>query len=816
MFVRGTGMAWRSPGHHPASEFQRQVKKPRAKPPDTRLTQSYPDDRLTLPVGLGRRLAVSHTIVGRSVPRVDARQKVTGEALYTGDMRLPGTLRGLILRSPVPHARLVKLDVSEAERLPGVLAVVTCKDAMPVRIGRFLRDGTPLAVGKVRHIGEPIAAVAAVDRAVAEKALALIKVTYEELPAVFDPWEALKPGAPIIHEELASYQDSAPSVRYGNVRNEVRHAWGDMERALAEADLVLEESYTTQAVHASYMEPRAALALADASGKLTIWCSTKAPFPFRGLVAQALGLSLSKVRVIAPTVGGDYGGKGLATIEPICALLARKSGRPVLLELSRQEELTSSSVRHPAFITLKTAMKKDGTLLAVQGQMLLDGGAYNDAVMGLASSSFNLLGPYKAWAVDLTGRTVYTNNIPSGHVRGPGAPQTLFAIESQMDIMARRLGLDPWEVRRRNAVEDGSSSANGRGTLQNVGLRQCLDRAWEVASGLLQKDGPHQGIGVACGQWQVLPGGETIPPSQAMVVVNEDGSATVLSGITEQGGGQYTVMAQIAAEELGLPLEDIALVVADTDTSPIELGTGGSATTLRVGNNVRFAAQEAKDQLLALASERLEASVSDLVLDNKKVYVRGAPDKAVPVGDLVRTVMAATGGPVRGDSVKGQQRHLAARKEAPGVVDAPSYGVQVVKVQVDPETGEVRLLSLVTAQDAGFALNPMAVEGQVEGGIGFGLGYGLSEEVRREGGKALNQSLMDYRLPTAVDMPEIKVTIVEQPSSLGPYGAKGVGETGAIPTAPALANAIEDAVGVRITKLPITPEKVLRALRQKA
>lgn len=755
-----------------------------------------------------------YNVIGQSVTKIDARKKATGEAIYTGDMHLPGALCGLVLRSPVAHARLVEVDTSEAEQLPGVMGVVTARDATPVRIGRFLRDRTPLASDKVRHIGEPIAAVAAVDRPTAEKALGMIKVTYDELPAIFDPLEALRPDAPVIHEELSSYMDIAPSKRYGNVRNEVRYAWGDLEAALGEADLVHEQAYVTQASHPGYMEPRVALAAVDSSGKVTVWCSTKSPFIFRGPVAQTLGLPVSKVRLVAPTIGGDFGGKGLPTVEPICALLARKSGRPVRLELTRLEELAAGFVRHPARIRLKTAMRKDGTLLAAEGEVLFDTGAYNDAIMGLAFSAFNLVGPYQALAVDVVGRTVYTNNLPAGHVRAPGAPQTIFAIESQIDIMARKLGLDPWEVRRRNAVEEGSVSAAGHGTIRHAALKECLQKAQESAIRTLKKDGPHQGVGVACAQWEVFPF-DFVTPSRALVMINEDGSVTLVSGITEQGGGQYTTVAQIAAEELGLSLEDIALVVADTDATPYEGSTGASATTQRVGNSVRFAAQDARDQLLALASERLEAGVSDLVLEKKRVFVKGAPDKAVPVAELHRAAINLTGGPIIGTSVEGQKRLLAAKKEAAGIIDSPSYGVQAVKVHVDPETGDIQVLSYLTVQDAGFALNPRNVEAQVEGGVVFGLGYALSEEVCQNGGKCLNQTLVDYRLPTAVDVPDVQVSIVEEPSSFGPYGAKGVGETGTTPVAAALANAIEDAVGVRITDLPITPEKVLRALREK-
>ncbi|MDO8691076.1 MAG: xanthine dehydrogenase family protein molybdopterin-binding subunit [Dehalococcoidia bacterium] len=756
---------------------------------------------------------MSYAIVGRSIPKVDARQKATGEAIYAGDLHMPGMLCGMILGSTRPHARLVAVDTSEAKLLPGVMAVVTGQDAGRVRIGRFIKDRTILAVDKVRYIGEPVAAVAAVDRATAEQALSLIRVTYEDLPAVFNPVDALQPGAPIIHEDLGGYLDTMPSKRYGNVRNEVRYAWGDMEAALSGADLVQEETFATQAVHAGYLEPRIAIASAEPSGRLTIWSSNKAPFVFRSQVSQALGMPVSQVRMIALTVGGDHGGKGLATIEPICGLLALKCGRPVRLELSRTDEFCTGFGRHPSVTKLKTAMRRDGSLLAVQGEITFDSGGYSDAITGLAHACFNLVGPYRAQAVDVVGLSVYTNNIPGGHVRAPGAPQTIFAIESQIDIMARKLGLDPWAVRRLNAVDEGSMSATGHGVLRNVALRQCLDEA-QRASEDLKKDGPNQGIGIGCSQWEVFPF-EHVAPSRAMVTINEDGSATLLSGVTEQGGGQYTTIAQIAAEELGLGLGDIGLVVADTDASPFESSTGASATTQRAGNSVRFAAQDARDQLLALAAEKLEASPSDLVLENRRVFVRGVPDKGVHVADLIRTAIMTTGGPVMGTSVEGQKRLLTAMQAASGIIDSPSYGVQAARVEVDPETGDVRLLSYLTAQDAGFALNPVNVEAQIEGGIVFSVGFALGEEVTRENGRVLVQNLHDYRMPTAVDVPYVSIGIVEKPSTFGPYGAKGVGESGTTPVAAVIANAVEDAVGVRITDLPITPEKVLRAMKQK-
>ncbi|MBI2910591.1 MAG: xanthine dehydrogenase family protein molybdopterin-binding subunit [Chloroflexi bacterium] len=419
----------------------------------------------------------SYGVIGRSLPKADAREKATGKAIYAADVQLAGLLHGKILRSPHPHARIRRIDTSKAAHVRGVVAVATAGDATPNRFGQFLADRTVFATDRVRFAGDPVAAVAAVDEATAEEALGLIEVEYGELPAVFDTTAAMSPEAPILHPDLDDYKDVAPSRRYGNVRNDVRVKKGDAAAGFAACDVVLEGRFRAHPSHPGYLEPRACVASWDASGKVTIWSATKAPFRVRTNVADGLGLPLSKVRIVVPALGGDFGGKGGATIEPIAAVLARKAGRPVRLVMTREEEMAFQPTRHPCSIDLKVGATREGMLKAVQGQAIFDVGAYSMGGNGKANTCVNLLGPYRVANADLTGLAVYTNNVPAGQVRAPAGPQTFFAMESMMDELARRLGLDPWEIRRRNALQDGDRSPTGRHVLRNVAMRAAIDAA---------------------------------------------------------------------------------------------------------------------------------------------------------------------------------------------------------------------------------------------------------------------------------------------------------------------------------------------------
>lgn len=758
--------------------------------------------------------SVEAQAIGLPVPKPDAWLKATGTATYAGDVRLPGMLEARVLRSPHPHARILSIDTTSAEAVPGVYAVVTGKDVAPTRIGRFIRDRHALAREKVLYVGEPVAAVAAIDEETAERAIQLIDALYEPLPAVFDAEEALAPGAPILHPEIASYQDTARSVREGNLRNRVVHQVGDVDAAFREPGLVTyEATYRTPRQSQGFTEPRAAVAQVDGTGKVTVWASVKAPFRVRVSVADSLGVSVSRVRLISPAIGGDFGGKGASFIEPIVALLARKAKRPVRLHLSRVEEMSAMTSRPSCVIKLKMGVRRDGTLVALEGSLLYNVGGVDDTQGGGANSATSLIGAYRvphAWVV---ATSVYTNSSPGGHVRAPSGPQTSFATESHLDTLARMLNIDPLEFRLKNTLRNGDVVPSGHGVLQNSGLEECIQRARAWMARELGPRGADQGVGVALALWALHPNATAVD-SAATVKIDIDGSVVVLSGVADQGGGQWAMVAQVASEVLGVPFERVAVVAADTETTPPEQGTGGSQTTYRVGNVVRQAAEDARGKLLRLAAEQLKADEEELTVKDGEVYVGSDRARRLSVAEVAQAAATSPAGAIIGTSAEAREREIRDHgHEQAEIVDAPSFACHVAQITVDRETGMINVDRYYTAQDVGRALNPLNCKGQVEGGVVFGLGYALTEEILSENGTNLNANLWEYLLPTAPHVPDLTVELVEVPSSYGPFGAKGVGETGCVAVAPAIANALEDATGVRVTQAPLTPERVLAAMR---
>ena len=753
--------------------------------------------------------------IGGAIPKPDAWLKATGTATYAGDVRLPGMLEARVLRSPYPHARIVSIDTSAAEAVPGVFAVVTGKDCTETRIGRFIRDRHALAREKVLYIGEPVAAVAAVDEETAERAIQQIEVQYEELPAVFDVEAALASGAPILHPDLPSYQDAAKSVREGNVRNRMRHDVGDVDAAFKEPGLVVyEATYRTPRQNQGFTEPHAAVAQADGTGKVTVWASIKAPFRARVSIADTLGIPMSRVRLIAPVIGGDFGGKGAAFIEPIVALLARKANRPVRLALSRVEELTAMTSRPACVMTMKMAARPDGTLLALDSLSLYAVGGVDDTGAGSVNAITSLVGSYRIPNVRLVGTSAYTNNSPSGHVRAPSGPQTAFALESAMDSLARKLNMDPLEFRERNALHDGDEVPSGHGVLHNSGFDEVVRRGRDWMARELGPKKANQGVGIALGLWALHPNPPAVD-SAATIKIDVDGSVAVLSGVADQGGGQWTLVAQIASEVLGVPFERVSVIAGDTESTPYESGTGGSNTTYRVGNVIRQAAEDARRKLLRVAAERLKVDEEELALADGEVFVRSDSSKRVTIAAAAQAAMSSAAGPIVGTSSEGREQEILAHGEEQAErVDAPSFASHIAQISVDPETGMITVERYYTAQDVGKALNQLSCKGQIEGGVVFGLGYALTEEVLSDNGQNLNANLWEYLLPTAPHVPELTVDIVEVPSTYGPFGAKGIGETPCIPVAPAIANALEDAIGVRVTEAPLTPERVLAAIRE--
>jgi CO/xanthine dehydrogenase Mo-binding subunit len=495
-------------------------------------------------------------------------------------------------------------------------------------------------------------------------------------------------------------------------------------------------------------------------------------------------------------------------------LLAQKASLPVRMALTLQEEFVGSFYREAADVTLKVGVKKDGTLVALHGRIVYDTGAYSDVLGHIGGATAHLVGLYNIPNFDVEGCVVYTNNTPRGQNRAPRTPQPIFALESHMDAVARKLGMDPLEFHLKNAVEDGDNLP-GRGLLRNAGLKKSLHT---VADYLHREKGvraPLRGWGIACGERTLSPVAQAGAASSAYVRVNEDGTATLFSGISEVGGGQWTAMSQIVAEVLGIPFEHVAVVVGDTELTPPEGGTGGSLTTGRVGTSLRLAAEDARGQLFRLAAQRLSVREEDLEIGGGQVYAKGAPETAIPIADLATAALTSPGGSILGTGSHLREKWVAALADAKGVVDSAHYCTHAACVEVDVETGQVRVLKYFACHDVGFAINPRLVEGQIEGGVVYGLGYALTEEVLTQRGRVLNPSFMDYLLPTATSVPRIQYATISVPSGYGPFGVKGIGEPPTVPVAPAIANAVYDAVGVRIKDLPITPEKILKALRGK-
>ncbi|MBI2848822.1 MAG: molybdopterin-dependent oxidoreductase [Chloroflexi bacterium] len=762
-------------------------------------------------------MTTSFSCVGKSLPRLDARGKTTGDALYGADMKLPGMLYGKILRSPFPHARILSIDTSRARRLSGVKAVITGGGVGERRYG-LLRDETVLATDKVRFVGDRIAAVAAVSVEVAEEALSLIDVQYEELSPIFDPLEAMQPEVPLIHEHLEEYAAAWKAIKYGNVCSHTRVRRGDGEEGFRKAEIIVEETFTTPIVHQGYLEPNVAVAAMDSSGKMTIWSSTQSPFGFRAAIADILEVPLTRVRVIATAVGGGFGGKGgvpgsimgLAA----CALLSRETGRPVMLSLSREEEFIAGTPRHPAIIKLRIGARWDGTLVVGEAKAIFDSGATAGwGPMAMSNCCRYLFGAYRIPHLKIDGYCVYTNKISGGACRAPGSPQASFAMESVMDILAEKLAIDALEFRLKNALVEGDASPTGQ-VMPNIGLRESLIRVkgdWEKAG-----KGWNRGKGVACGVWH----GGGVGASGCQMKLNTDGTIVVATGAVDIGQGSTTVIAQMVAEEMGVPVDDITMVTADTDATPYDLVSGASRVTFTMGKAARIAAQDAKRQIVEMAADILEAKSEDLELRDRSVHVKGSPDKRVSLAQLGALSHSRQGGPIlgRGSLVS------SAPPYDPGTIEGamsgsdqhPLFAVQVVEVEVDMETGVVRVLDLLNAQDVGFAINPQCVEGQIEGGAAQGLGYALSEGYVFDQGEVRNPNFGDYRIPSPVDIPTVRSLFVEKGAEDGPFGAKGVGEPPIVPTAAAVANAVYSAVGVRITDLPITPEKVLKALRDRS
>jgi CO/xanthine dehydrogenase Mo-binding subunit len=747
-------------------------------------------------------------VVGHALPRIDAPGKVTGSAVYAADFALPGMLYGKVFRSAEPHARLVRLDTTRAAGLAGVRAVISAADVPDVRYGAAVKDEPVFASDVVRYVGQPVAAVAAVTLEAAEAALAAIEAVYEPLPPVLDLAAALAPGAPLVHEAWPSYTAIPILQRDGNVCNRARIVVGDVERGWTEADRVFEHRFTTAMVHQGYTEPRAAVAAWDSSGQVTVWSNTQLPFDVQATLADILAIAPSKVRVIVPGVGGGFGGKLRVGVEHFAALLARKSGRPVKVMTTSEEELTAAYPRQGTIIELKTGVTREGRLTARQGRIFFDTGAFAGSGPGVASvATLVLAGPYRTPNLHLEGYAVYTNKTNCGSYRAPSGPQANFAVESQMDIIADALDIDPLELRLRNIVHEGDEGPTGQ-VLSAVGLEECLRRAAEAIGWRDRRPGPGRGKGLACGWWTTTGGS-----SGVYVKINLDGTVALNTGAVEIGTAALTGAAQVLAEALGVDLADITVVSGDTFSTPFDFGAQGSRTAFAVGNACRAAAAELRRKLFAQAAVLLGAPEEALELRDKHVV---GPTGRISLAELARQSQQAGGGMIaHGTFIAPGTAYDTKRVEGHvyPAFHSPSFHAHAVDLSVDAETGEVTIHKYVVAQDVGFALNPTYIEGQIEGGVAQGLGQTLSEEIVYRDGRVLNANLTDYKMPTTLDVPRVESILVEHPGSVGPFGAKGVGEPPNVEPPAAVANAIAAAVGARITGLPITAEKIVLGSR---
>ncbi len=740
------------------------------------------------------------TTVGQPVPRIDAYDKVTGRAAYVGDLEIPGMVHGLILRSPWPHARVLSIDASEAEGLPGVLGVLTRDHlgGIDPYFGSVVRDRPIVAMDKVRYQGEPVAAVAARDLATAQEALELIRIEYEELPLVSDTEEALVPGSPALHET--------------NLCAEHHYDWGDVEEGFAQSDRVFEDTFTFPMVYHYALEPHTSIGQYTNQG-ITVWSTAQHPFLVRGDLARMFGFSLHQVRIIVPYLGGGFGSKSYTKMEPLAVALSKVAGRPVRLALS-VEEAFKTVRRHAARCTVKTGVKLDGTFVARECLIHLDTGAYADNGPLVANrAGERIAGPYRWPNLKVSSSAVYTNSTPAGSFRSIGAPQAAWASESQVDIIAADLGLDPLEIRLKNMLARGEEVRKGRRPLDGdpaAGLRSAAQAvAWsgKEEPGSAENDGTGlvTGKGLGCN----LSGVGSSPTSTALVRMHVDGTLTVLVGTTELGQGSRSAMAQVVSQELMVPMGDVDVISSDTSMVPYDRSTGSSRSTTLMGLAVQDGAIEVKDQLLELAALHFESPVEELSIEEGQVVRQG---ESISFGALIQEEFGGVAGELMGRGYVTPRRHGGRLAQSPVFYEV---GISAAEVELDQETGAIRIPHYVSVADVGKAINPQQCEGQDEGAAMQGLGHTLFEEMLYEDGQLLNPNLIDYKVPTFAELPDkLETILIENGDGPGPFGSKGLGEGGIVAAGPAVANAIFRATGVRIKELPLTPERVWRALRR--
>ena len=742
--------------------------------------------------------------VGQSVPRRDGHAKVTGTATFTTDLVVPGMCHAQVLRSPYAHALLKEIRTERAAQMPGVIAVVTAHDLAGVELtyGHAVRDHPLIAVDRVRFAGEPVAAVVATDPLAAAEALEAIEVDYEQLPYVTDPFEALREDAPVLHPRAGAAGqhrgfEEAEGPRHPNVSSSSRHGFGDVAAEFDRADVVVEGEYAYPMVYAYAMEPYITVA-SFSERTLTVWSAAQHPFMVQADLARCFGLPLSAVNVRVPYIGGGYGSKSYTKIEPLVAALALRARRPVRLALTVEESMvTIRSV--PATMRVRSAFDRDGTLLAREGRLYLNGGAYAENSPRVANKAAKrFAGPYRMRALDVQSWAIYTNTAPGSSYRGLGGPQATFAGETQMDEAAARLGIDPLELRRRNLLHPGERPWPGARPL-DADLHADLEIVAERL-GYGAPLPPNHGRAICLSASD----GGAEPTSTAIVRVHADGSVTVMCGSAEMGQGSTTVLAQIAAAELGVPLESVRLLNSDTSIVSYDRSTGASRTTTVMGLAIQRAAADVREQLDRWARELH----SDVMPEAERAGVR-VDDRLVPWGEIVAGWFGGAGGEAIG---RGYVRAEGVTREVPLFWEVGCLGVEV---SVDRDTGEVRVERLVTLGDVGCAIHPQLAEQQDVGGAIMGMGPALREELRYVDQSMVNGNLWDYRVPRTTDLPEIDAVLAERGDGVGPYGAKGSGEAAVNPIGPAIGNAVHNATGIRLRRLPLSPERVWEALEER-
>src|SRR6266850_8523610 len=763
--------------------------------------------------------------IGKTFRRLDYETKVTGRAQYLADMIVPGMCHGKILRSPVPHARIKSIDTSKALKVPGVVAVITRDDLLHDEgiepyYGPVFKDQTIVAVEKVRHVGDPVAAVAALDLDAAEEALRLIEVEYEELPAVLDVHQALKPGATLVHESVripeSGFADLAElkPIEGTNICTHFKLNRGDTQKGFAASDHIFEDTFTLPATQHSFLETHACIASVEPGGRITVWATTQNPFVVRTQLANIFKVPVAKVRVIVPYLGGGYGGKVYPKVEPITVALAQKAGRPVRVVLSR-EEVFYTITKHAAVIRMKTGVKKDGTLVARECEIHLDTAAYAEIGPRVAKKSgYTACGPYRIPNLKIDSYSVYTNKPPAGAFRGFGVSQSAWAVESQMDIIAAALKMDPHALRKKNGYNEGDTFVTEE-TLRAIGLKECLDEVaksigWDSnkfksSSAQGSRSGNiRRGKGLAC----MIKATITPSISCAVVKLNEDASLSIYSGTVEMGQGSETVLAQIAGKELAIPLQKIQVLGVDTDVVPYDLTTSSSRSTFHMGKAVQLAAQDIMRQLKQIVAKEYAVPQDKIVFADGKIRL---PETRLDYAEVMFKRFGMQGGTLVGE---GQVKTSV--KDEFGEKSTSAFwflAAGAAEVEVDVDTGKFKLLKYATAVDVGKALNPLGCRQQLAGAVITGIGQAMFEEIAYDNGQLINPNLVDYVLPSLGDMPPVIDPIcVEVPDRNGPFGAKGIGESALIPVAPAIANAIYDAVGVRIKDLPIKAQKIYLGL----